>query len=66
MVKANLSYNPYLVKTEIKFNNNKPRINSLVEKYQNEKLQSWIQQLPQIFHDEMNGYDFDLLFKGTS
>ena len=66
MVKANLSYNPYLVKTEIKFNNNKPRINSLVEKYQNEKLQSWIQQLPRIFHDEMNGYDFELHFKGTS
>ena len=65
MVTATLSYNPYLVKTQIKFNNNKPRINSLVEKYQNEKLQSWIQQLPQIFHDEMNGYDFDLQFKGT-
>lgn len=30
MVKANLSYNPYLVKTEIKFNNNKPRINNMV------------------------------------
>ena len=66
MVTASLSYNPYLVKTVIKFNKNEPRINSLVEKYQKEKLQSWIQILPRIFHDEMNGYDFELLFKGTS
>ena len=66
MVKAYLSYNPYLVETEIQFNGQKPRINSLVEKYQKEKLQSWIRKLPQIFHDEMNGYGFELLFSGTS
>ena len=39
MVKAELSYNPYLQETKIRFNGRSPRVNSLVEKYQKEKLQ---------------------------
>ena len=66
MVTAELSYNPYLLQTDIKFNGQPPRINSLVEKYQDGNLQSWIQKLPSIFHDEMNGYDFELIFSGTN
>lgn len=66
MVKAELSYNPYMLETEIKFNGQSPRINSLVEKYQDSMLQDWIDTLPEIFHDEMNGYDFELEFSGTS
>lgn len=66
MVKAELSYNPYLLETEIKFNGQSPRINSLVEKYQTGTLQDWIEELPRIFHDEMNGYDFELEFSGTA
>lgn len=65
MVKAELSYNPYLLETLVKFNGEKPMINSLVEKYENNKLQYWIFKLPKIFYDEMNGYDFDLDFSGT-
>lgn len=65
MVKVELSYNPYLLETNIKFNNLEPKVNSLVEKYQQAKLQSWISKLPQIFYSEMNGYDFDLFFSGT-
>ena len=65
MVKAELSYNPYLLETEIKFNGQSPRINSLVEKHQSDTLQDWIKELPYIFHDEMNGYDFELEFSGT-
>lgn len=65
MIKAELDYNPYLNETKIKFNGNDPRINSLVEKYLESKLQSWINEVPKIFHDEMNGYDFDFLFSGT-
>ena len=38
MVKAELSYNPYLLETKIKFNGEKPRINSLVEKLQIVKI----------------------------
>lgn len=65
MVIAELTYNPYLQKTEVLFNKKKPRINSLVEKYQKEKLQYWIKKVPAIFHDEMNGYNFKLVFHGT-
>lgn len=65
MVKAELSYNPYTLETEIKFNGQQPRINSLVEKYQSGILQNWVKDLPHIFHDEMNGYDFELEFSGT-
>ena len=65
MVRAELIYNPYLLETEVLFNGQHPRINSLVEKYQGEKLQTWINKIPSIFYDEMNGYDFELEFSGT-
>lgn len=65
MVKAELDYNPYLLETNIKFNGREPRVNSLVEKYQKEILQSWIKKVPSIFYNEMNGYNFELEFSGT-
>ncbi|WP_029202021.1 hypothetical protein [Oribacterium sp. NK2B42] len=65
MIKAELIYNPYLLDTEVRFNGNPPRINSLVEKYQKEKLQTWVNKIPSIFYDEMNGYNFELDFTGT-
>ena len=65
MVKAELSYNPYLQETKIRFNGRSPRVNSRVEMYLKEKLHDWIEELPEIFRDEMNGYDFDLDFSGT-
>ena len=65
MVKAELIYNPYLLETIVRFNGQEPRINSLVEKYQDQPLQYWINMVPQIFYDEMNGYDFELEFSGT-
>lgn len=65
MINAELSYNPYLKETEIRFNGQPPRVNSLVEKYQNMNLQSWISRVPKIFYDEMNGYYFELDFTGT-
>lgn len=65
MIKTELVYNPYLLETDIKFNGQAPHINSLVEKYQDGRLQDWIKELPEIFHDEMNGYDFELEFSGT-
>lgn len=49
MVKAELSYNPYLQETEVKFNGRPPRINSLIEKFQNKRLQEWIKDIPSIF-----------------
>lgn len=65
MVKAELSYNPYLMEINVKFNGQPPRINSLIEKYQNKPLQDWIDIIPSIFFDEMNGFDFELDFSGT-
>lgn len=64
MVKVNLEYNPYLMDFKAKFNGKEPRINSLVEKYENMPLQTWINELPHILYDEMNGYDFDMEFIG--
>ena len=65
MVKAELSYNPYLLSTNIVFNGQEPRINSLVERYQDGFLEDWVKDLPYIFYGEMNGYDFELDFSGT-
>ena len=65
MIKVELSYNPYLLETRVKFNGKDPKINSLVQKYQEGKLQNWISKIPSILYDEMNGYDFDLQFSGT-
>lgn len=65
MVKVELSYNPYLSETKILFNGKEPHINSLVEKYKDCRLEDWIQLLPHIFCDEMNGYDFEVVFSGT-
>ena len=65
MVKVELSYNPYLLETRVSFNGYPPRINSLVEKYSSGKLQEWIDEVPHVFYDEMNGYDFELSFSGT-
>lgn len=64
MVKAVLEYNPYKGETKVEFNGHSPRINSLVKKYEQKKLQDWIREVPQIFRDEMNGYAFELEFSG--
>lgn len=65
MLKTELNYNPYMLETSVKFNGKSPRINSLVEKYQDGRLQDWIMKIPEIFYNEMNGYDFELEFSGT-
>ncbi len=65
MIKAELSYNPYLMELGVKFNGQAPKINSMIEKYQNSPLHNWINKMPDIFYDEMNGYDFELDFSGT-
>ncbi len=62
MVKAELRYNPYALKTEVRFNGRKPRINSLVEKYIGGSLEDWIDKVPGIFAGEMNGYGFEAVW----
>ena len=65
MITAELKHNPYLLETEVKFNGQSPKINSQIEKYENQILSEWVKAVPGIFYDEMNGYDFDLFFSGT-
>lgn len=65
MVNAELQHNPYLLKTEVKFNGQSPKINCQIEKYENKLLSDWVKAVPGLFYDEMNGYDFELFFSGT-
>ena len=65
MISAELQHNPYLLETDVKFNGQSPKINSQIEKYENQLLSDWVKNVPGIFYDEMNGYDFDLYFSGT-
>lgn len=65
MVNAELRHNPYLLETEVKFNGQEPKINSQIEKFENKLLADWVRDVPRMFYDEMNGYDFDLFFSGT-
>lgn len=65
MITAELNHNPYLLLTTVRFNGQAPKINSQVEKYDSVMLKDWIHKVPGIYHDEMNGYDFDLYFTGT-
>lgn len=66
MVSAELSHNPYLLETTALFNGHLPKANSAIERYKHLPLVDWVHHVPIIFHDEMNGYDFDLDFSGTT
>lgn len=65
MIKATLSYNPYILETKATFNDKNPHINSLIEKYKDARLQDWIKEVPRVFYEELNGYDFEVFFQGT-
>lgn len=65
MAYAELIHNPYLLKTDVKFNRQSPKINSQIEKYAHSIFKDWVEFIPSIFYDEMNGFDFDLNFTGT-
>ena len=64
MVIAELEHNPYTRETEVRFNGRAPRINSQIEKYDGKPLKDWVDRIPEIFYNEMNGYDFELRFSG--
>ena len=66
MVKVIFEYNPYIMDYKIKFNGLEPRVNSMIEKYLKLPLQMWVNDVPDIFRKEMNGYDFEVEFIGTS
>lgn len=65
MVSAELSHNPYLLETKVLFNGHGPQVNSAIHKYSHEPLVDWADEVPYIYHNEMNGFEFDLYFSGT-
>ena len=65
MISADLLHNPFLLETEVLFNGRAPQMNSAVHKYDKRPFVDWVNEVPRILHDEMNGYGFDLLFTGT-
>lgn len=65
VVIAEMTHNPYLLITKVRFNGQEPRINSQIEKYEKQPFKDWVHKVPDIFYNEMNGYDFDFYFIGT-
>ena len=65
MIKAELSYNPYILESKALFNGKEPHANSAIKKYEKERLQDWINEVPYVFYQELNGYDFQINFSGT-
>jgi len=70
---VSLDYNPYLRQTIIKLNDKDPKNHdktmdikskSFIVNYQNKQLQDWMEYLPELLNYEMNGYDFNLNFRG--
>ena len=66
MISVEFAHNPYLLETKVLFNGRPPKINSAIEKFEDKPLVEWANEVPGILHDEMNGYDFDLLYSGTA
>lgn len=60
-----ITYNPYLISTEILINGKKPAENSSLTIGEKRRLQEWIENLPSILSREYMGNSFDITFKGT-
>lgn len=64
MRKVYIKYNPYQVVTEILIDGEPVKKNSELN-IGEERLQVWIEKLPQILVDECNTKDFEITFHGT-
>lgn len=64
-IKVLLKYNPYLVETNVYVNEIEVAENSELYKYKNERLQLWVDKLPELLVNETNSNNFDLSFYGT-
>lgn len=64
-IKVLLKYNPYLVETYVYINEIEVAENSELYKYKNERLQLWVDKLPELLVNETNSNNFDLSFYGT-
>ena len=59
-----IKYNPYTVMTEVKIDGEPVKQNSELNVGE-ERLQMWVEKLPEILVDECNTKDFELKFYGT-
>lgn len=64
MKKVEITYNPYLVTTQIKVDGQTPKANSSLN-VDKTRLQEWVEKLPQILMDEYRDTNFEITFKGT-
>ena len=64
-IKVLLKYNPYLVEAHVFINESEVKKNSELYKYKNERLQLWVDKLPELLVNETNSNYFDLSFYGT-
>ena len=62
-----IKYNPFIVTTEIKVDNQPVKKSSglYITPESNKRLQTWIDELPDILKNEFNTSKFDIKFKGT-
>lgn len=63
--KVLLKYNPYLVHTDISINDKEITENSKLYKFKNQRLQLWVDKLPQLLASETNSKCFNINFYGT-
>ena len=61
-----IKYNPYTVMTEVKIDGEPVKENSELNIKSEERLQMWVENLPQILMKECNTKDFELKFHGTT
>lgn len=66
MKKVFIKYNPYKLETEIKIDGKVPAQNSLLTEKaaQGNRLQEWIEELPEILKNEYNDDEFEITFHG--
>ena len=64
MKKVFIKYNPYRLKTDVSINGKPVKKNSKLN-ITNQRLQEWIDTLPEILLEECSTKDFELVFHGT-
>lgn len=64
MTKVFIKYNPYQVTTEIKIDDEPIKKNSRLNVV-DQRLQEWIDDLPEILFEECNTREFEITFQGT-
>ena len=67
MKKVFIKYNPYKLETEFKVDGKQLARNSVIgDKISSgSRLQEWVEELPELLHEECNDEEFDITFHGT-